>query len=410
MKKILVIILFCITTTVSCSTYYDIGDQCINSFQDYSTAPLREHYINPVLPLAPWVIEDNIPENDILAPYRTVLVRSLNGKSEVWVNAKLSCDDCNYDRDAEYHYFLIYEPETKEWSTIPARIDDSIVYAYDLFLDSDGNIWARNTWDEYLPYGVDIHHEDSNEFNYHEIPFLSKYNNSTRRFEFVETPQQIPIIGKEDSFGSNITLNEILVDKDGIFWIFVHQDGIYKYDPIANQVSRITGIPDITVNIKSIAPNGDIYFGYFSMSMNLDVDLYRFNPKSGTVSYVELPEGKWPHISNMLFDNKGQLWLDLIIMRDVNNNWQKIYPHPWRYFLGLRWDFLKWAELPQIITESSNGIIWFRHGSKGMAWYDPNQKDGCWFTTIPTNIIEDDHQNIWLTAGSKLYKLSTKSQ
>lgn len=408
-NKLLISIIVCALFAVSCSVQDTFDGQCINTFQDFAFSPI-EKQSGDVLPPDPWIIESQINNIENLSPYRVELSRSIGDFSEVWIRAKIACEDCSSDIDAEFYYYLIYNSKTKDWKIIPAQIDGSIFYAYDLFLTTDGHVWARNTWDEYLLSGIDADDKFLNNSPYNDTPLLSIYNEKKHRFEFREGAEAIPLFGKKDT-NNGIYLNEVLLDDSGKIWVFVHQDGIYNVDINSQKVTRVSGMSDLVVNLTSLAPDGSIYFGNANnMSLELDVELHRFYPETGSMHLVEVPSSKLPQINNMLTDRNGQLWLDVVLVKDNNNEWQRVYPHPWRFMLGLRLNSIKWREVPSIVLESSNGILWTRHGSKGMAWFNPRLNDGCWFTTTPTSIVEDEHRNLWIIVNDILYRLPAGPQ
>ena len=59
--------------------------------------------------------------------------------------------------------------------------------------------------------------------------------------------------------------------------------------------------------------------------------------------------------------------------------------------------------------ESYDGILWYNKSLddviiSGMAWFNPNTREGCMFTNIVSNIIEDSDRQLWLAADGKLFK------
>jgi len=65
---------------------------------------------------------------------------------------------------------------------------------------------------------------------------------------------------------------------------------------------------------------------------------------------------------------------------------------------------------PHLMLESSNGLLWYKKyldmgiNHEGTAWYDPRTGQGCMFTNLAVNIIEDSKQQLWLVANGELYK------
>jgi hypothetical protein len=134
--------------------------------------------------------------------------------------------------------------------------------------------------------------------------------------------------------------------------------------------------------------------------------LYQFVPKSNEIVLIDIPDGTWPIFTGMLVDHRDRLWLGAIGYREPNSEWKLIHPDPQEYFRHA--GDIYWAP-PSLMLESSNGILWYKKflddtRASGTAWYDPQTGDGCMFTNLAVNIIEDSEQQLWLVADGKLYK------
>jgi hypothetical protein len=103
--------------------------------------------------------------------------------------------------------------------------------------------------------------------------------------------------------------------------------------------------------------------------------------------------------------------------RTALGKWVKFNPYMNEYMLmneiqGLSRFYLP----PRIVYESSDGRLWFildrteewKTLRSGIAWYDPNTNEGCWFTTDGFNIVEDDNDQLWILTGKDLYSYSRK--
>jgi ligand-binding sensor domain-containing protein len=62
---------------------------------------------------------------------------------------------------------------------------------------------------------------------------------------------------------------------------------------------------------------------------------------------------------------------------------------------------------PTILMESSDNRLWFE-SENGLVWLDPSEGKWCWFTTVQSNIVEDEEHNLWMIANEKLYKYPLK--
>ena len=99
---------------------------------------------------------------------------------------------------------------------------------------------------------------------------------------------------------------------------------------------------------------------------------------------------------------------------EQDETWYILHPHPLIYWLDN--EFLqnwKYYSAPDPFLETSDGRIWFTINEvninvlrSGMGWFDPNTNEGCWFTNVRTQVMEDFDHNVWLFTDGYLYKYS----
>ena len=143
--------------------------------------------------------------------------------------------------------------------------------------------------------------------------------------------------------------------------------------------------------------------------------LLTYDPLTGIVDSLPLPDQQIPLAGSLYIDNDQQLWTGIFGWFDKDFTWNAFHPEIdqyvvvdktialWRYFLPA-----------SLIFESSDGRLWFAIPSNsgsanlrsGMAWFDPITKEGCWFSSQGTRIVEDGDQSLWMTAGQSLYYLN----
>jgi len=364
-----------------------IRNECIKSFKNFVIPPdnLFESSSN-IAPLYPWQVEATIPGP--VETFPIILTRIYDGHQEIWVGR------------------YVYEPETGQWREEPPRrvfskkTEESAVVMMSYFVTSDGSVWGKNYWHSGLNGAIVPN----------SVPVLSKYNESTRLFEFAQGVLEIPV----DPAGMPNKVNwpEIVLDSNDIFWIF-HTDGnIYRYDPDTEQTQKQeTSMPELLVHSASLAPDGSFYLQK-SEKPDWEIisngDFLRFFPQTGEIVPLNAPDSTWPVVmqSSMLVDHAGRLWLDTLGYRELDGKWFLIHPRIDEYSTNLgtpQWS----SPVPQL--ESSDGILWFYRytGIKnldGTAWYDPKTGTGCLFTNIPARVVEDSDRNLWLVADGKLYK------
>ena len=391
----------------SCASDFVVQErpmECIRSFQELAyTRPDLYPQIDLVLPSAPWKIEAKIPLQKIedywVFETQVVTSRSVNGKSEIWLVKDLIPTDESSQLNT--NIFLIYQPETQSWETISGEIEGSGLLAGDIFVTSDGSVWGKTVWDTI--------HERA---NLEKVPALSKFNESTRRFEFVIGVLEIP--WTLFSYGS-FPWPEIVLDNNDVFWIFAENDGIYRYDSVAQKTEKQADLLGLDVTQTALSPDGNIYFKVYSEKIYsqesffqlLDGMLYQFIPETKEIVSLKIPEEPWLVFSGMLVDHDNKLWLGAIGYRELDDTWQLIHPDPKNMFVGAGDAY---QSPPFLMLESSDRILWYRKflddaRADGTAWYDPRTGKGCMFTNLAANVIEDAKQQLWLVADGKLYKL-----
>lgn len=368
-------------------------EECVGSF--YSFAYFLPIYEGPeriseiILPRDPWKLE---PTGSQFELDSVDAVRDINGQVEIWFREKpkLGVSDIDSPRN-----IYIYRPESMEWKVVPREIGDTGVRVNQLFVTSDGAVWGRNvwtTWDESLK--ID------------RVPVLSKYNETEAHFEFDQSTIEIGELEHTQSFGN---WPVVVFDPVGVFWIFIQRDGLYRYDPIAKEITKKIETPAFIVEEAVLAPEGILYFRLQLLSVVLEKsELLQYDLVSGNVTVIENPDEPWPGFANLLVDQNGNLWLGANGWRQPDGSWHQLFPETMPFLergrtpLSYNWSY------PNLILESSNGILWFTKDTKmgydATAWYNPQTGNGCWFTTEYTNIVEDSHQTLWMVADGKLYR------
>ena len=365
------------------------GNTCINDFEYYAyRLPERgERPLDYIFPLPPWEIAASMPEK-FLQPYNGSGVlekhRYINGYHEIWINHK---------HGGEY---LIYIVEKNEWRTVSSKIEDTGIFVDQLFVSSDNKIWGRNQW---IPR--------DNLLSLDNIPLLSKYNEKNQQFEFASGVLEIPVIF------NNTNTHIVTLDSDGLFWLINQNQGIYSYNPL-NQINQLhLEIPDYEFESAQFGPDRNLYLQETNWDISLQyTKLMRFDPGRNELFIIPPPNEIWPNGGIYIRDN-GEIWVNAVGFRDVGGNWNLLYSNSEEYFENISSLYGEWS-LPHLITESSNGYLWFRKGNDlednvGVAWLNPETGKGCIFTNISTNIVEDSEHNMWFFTYGKLFKYSFNS-
>jgi hypothetical protein len=390
-------------------SYKFINKNCIKSYQDFAYYLAnwdRDRIDERIGPLPPWQIENTIPVDSDKAYHDfqkgVELSRSYENDEEIWVSVMRLA---NLKKKTDQHIFFIYQVKAQQWKEVSGDLDYKGVYVSDLFVTSDGDVWGATKWDSTQ---VDSSLE--------RIPILSRYDEINQRFEFAVGVKEIPVV-RDINFAN---WPNIVLDKQDRFWIFLDNDGIYRYDPKSQNAEIETHTPDFNFSYAVLSPDGGIFFErsdpevYTSKEkfMRLsDSMLYQFSPQTTTIDSIEIPIEPWPLFSGLLIDHQGRLWLGANGYRDTDGSWKLILPNIDEYFQHL--GDVSWAT-PHLMLESSDGLLWYQKYldqgtlTDGTAWYNPITGEGCVFMNQAANVIEDSNHTLWLAVDTNLFKYELK--
>jgi hypothetical protein len=110
----------------------------------------------------------------------------------------------------------------------------------------------------------------------------------------------------------------------------------------------------------------------------------------------------------MLVDHRGRLWLGAMGYMETDGSLYLLHPDAPMVWEN-RSEFLYWSP-PTLLLESSNGLLWYSEYhdmsllGEGTAWYDPETGEGCLFTNVASNVVEDEDKQLWMVADGKLYR------
>ncbi len=375
-----------------------LSQKCYDSFEEFAYGLPETYSHEPLLPTDPWQIDATFPD-ELMGEYHVLglgievmFARSVNGNQEIWLGRP------RRHLKGDIKSVLIYQPALQEWQYVSDTIEGTDVFISGIFLTNDGTIWGINTW-----------RGDNTSPN--KGPVLSKFNEETRQFEFAPGILEISF-----TYEQRFINVEVIVDQQNKIWVFVANDGIYYYDPISQTTSKQVDLPDIALSAPTLSADGSIYFAdnnYTKLTSSnpnfriFEGMLYQFFPDTGELIQLEIPDEPWPTFWKMFMTQTGNLWLSAVGYKDLNDNrWNLAHPDPDSFFENVNRG--AWVS-PNLFLESSDGLLWFNKYTdtyEGTAWYNPKTEEGCMFTNIPANIIEDSQQQLWMFADGKLYRYS----
>lgn len=376
-------------------TTIPVLDECISSFEDFAYTAGDGFDLNmpdPILPLSPWEIELEFPEDDFI--YRVFNFREINGDTEIWIRRikPIVPVPGNVGRD-----FVVYSPNTGEQTLIPAEIGQTGVYVNKLFVNSKGELWGNNMW------------SPSGGYSLKSVPILSKYNEENQRFEFDINSFEVPLIQDDINFND---WADIFLDDNDVFWIFIQFDGLYTYLPEKGEIEKKVNIPEFEVWKPFLAPNGNFYYRMLDNNPEEGIKIFQYSTQADEIIVYTILKDSWPKDGDIFMDSSNRLWFGAAGFLAEDGTWNLLQTNVDKYFENRKGQYFYLWDTPNIIMESSNGIIWFekfREIDNGMAWYDPQTGVGCMFTnliTLQPNLLEDDFHTMWMVVYGKLYKYS----
>ncbi len=352
------------------------SDTCLpplyNGFS-YSIKANTENQLYPglnmfVSPPSPWQILTSLPEfiGKTKGKQRNVTViqtRELDNHLEIWVRISSELN--------EPGSLAMYRMDTGKWEVIPEQITK-------LSIDKNGSIWGSHSGSSSAIIPVDNR-------------ILSKFNEQTRTFTVVKDVQNLASGVERDGI---YYYSDVLLDKDGMFWILVPIDGIYKYNPTTGDVKKFFDLPG-TFSDATIAANGTIYVlihdqFYQDGKLVTQSLLKLYVPETGKVGEFPLVYNlePYPYPNNILIDTRGRVWLDSVAYIGEDGELYQIQRSPLFLSPVREVDGDYRYKMARIILGSSDGRLWFLHPNNGMIYLDPDKGQWCWFTTYQSNIRE----------------------
>lgn len=387
--------------------------RCIGSFEAFVLRHLEDETIEKPASSPKWNAQAIVPsrgfQHDLYHEYGSLDVsfsRLINGDQEIWITGQSWTEDLKSEQ-----IILIYKLSSQEWELISTDTENTDLYVDDLFVDSQGNVWGRV-----------LQNKINQQFRLESFPILSRFNETMRQFEFIEGTPEVATFQKIDGvqdLGVFDPETRILLDNNDIFWILFPDDGLYQYDPVSQMNEKRLDHRDISIRYMTLAPDGSVYFSearkvpvtswreHYTMPQGI---LFQYFPETGDVVSLNDPDGVWPLYSGLLVDHRGRLWLGPAGYHELDGTWHLLALDVEDYLNSIT-DY-NWI-LPEPIIEDSTGTIWFNKfldmggaSAEGTAWYNPDTGEGCVFTRMPANIIEDSNQTLWMIVDNTLYALA----
>jgi hypothetical protein len=350
-------------------------------------------------PREPWEEQSEIPistySNAMLDEKKSDLqmVRTIEENNEFWIQSGSA--------------FIQFTPAINEINIIPFSPFDENgkpheeIVVKNIFETTHGKILGINYPDDY--------HTNWNQA----YPLFSIYNETKKAFTFYDmglsyTSEEI----KFEYEGITPRYGVIISRVDDLIWIYQQEDGLYRYDPDALSINHYeTNFDGVVQTVLATHENflwiGQEIDGEWLLTPG---EVLKYYPDTQITEEIHVPFFRWPDYGNWIYTNSGDLWIGIHGYYSHEGKWVLKNPNRFAYTnLGTDSHTYNWQH-PDLIYQSSNGYLWYKNivgdglGADGLAWLDPETNTGCWFTTEPANIVEDQNQTLWMVIGNRVYK------
>ncbi|MCI0578174.1 MAG: hypothetical protein L0332_31460 [Chloroflexi bacterium] len=285
--------------------------ECIASFDHFVftfpdiDGPTQEE----ILPLPPWQVVSVVPEESSDGRFEVVAIRPVGKNFEVWLS-----DSAKNGND----FFLVYRPDLQEWQQIVPQIPNSSTKVERLYAYKGQSIWGIS-----LEVNPNFAEASGIVFTIFDDVSKSFVVQHTQKFL-----QQWKLRTKSQD-GTVAELGEIVLDSNGIFWIFSASDAIYSFDPVNQQAERHASLAEYNSLFDLIYdPNGRLFFYDYDGGVG---SVFQYTISTNNIAKIPPPHNTF--YSGSLLDHAGNLWLrDGYGWRTPEGVWQRLHPDPIKYW------------------------------------------------------------------------------
>ncbi len=166
-----------------------------------------------------------------------------------------------------------------------------------------------------------------------------------------------------------------------------------------------------------VSETGQIWFTSYN-----DLSIRMFDLEDGTLeNYGPPPVMDYPYpnyagtfLKAIEIDQQGRIWFLDYGMLELDENAQYVWQPIERstIFISINNPEVEYVWIrPRLIYYFSDGNVWYSTGVGGggitIVEYDIEEDKWCWKATKAGPLAEDDNGNIWLVAGSQIYKYTS---
>lgn len=379
---------------------------CLQSFEYFAYAIQEDLTETDKLDIT-WVPQYQLPitnDSGQIISYRgtrVLLSRTVRDNQEIWL--QLNGVSNSYEDPA----FGIYHVSDNTLTLVSGRVGNSedVTKVNELTVGLNGTIWAST--DQFIFENIIVLPGMDNPFpaSYASVATYVETNN---RFVSVSESPQIPFRTDAREWDP---LTQIVVDSNGILWVFLVRGEVYQFDPTTNTFPLSEEFSDMVFQSVSPTFRSSIFIDIlpevgspspFPSSLPVSDTFFEFFPGTGEI--LDIPASPILLRTGLpvLIDRNNRAWFSAMAYLE-NEQWTVVNPDPNQTQAVLsQIQFPTIWTFPTPILSDSSGRMWFEtvgdnsFGTHGTAWFDPETGNGCKFSNSTGNVIEDNNGFLWL--------------
>jgi hypothetical protein len=357
-------------------------EYCLMTFEEFAYNGPRDRNEPRLPPRSPWVEHTALSQDANEKGYHLlemVIVDERENITEIWFSAQQFLDTNETER-----IWVIYNPnsETAEYLSAELEVNNRPYLITELFVAHSGQIWGN----------LELNRNPNVDTTYEPLdtiyqPVLVYYDKLTEHFEVQD---HVPQLAETQD-------HTILFDGETNFWI-VSQGGIFSFDVSQTTDNQQFDFPEFEYIRATMGADDTIYIQ--NLLARDSVVVNQFSPLIGELQPLPPLDQEWPAQNGLLVSNDGIIWLGASGYLNLSGDWQLLHTNVEAFYQN---EIHYGAASPFPVLESSDGKFWFvsnwidgYYNYVGTAWYDVSTTEGCMFTNLPSTVLEDDNNIIWM--------------
>lgn len=302
------------------------------------------------------------------------LIQIGDASTAIWIS---NLENLNIPTNPANQVFLVYEINSGEWYSVPARVTGLDQTVVELFAGSDGAVFGRSV---------------KNNLDASSSLSIVKYDAETRAFS------PISVL---DEFRPSL----LEFDGENTFW-GVQDNSLVRFN-LDKFVLEVVGTLDGAQTLDLVLSDvGDVFVLQIAEwewpASTENLSLFKFHETTGLFREIRLRLNAWPPFSTLQADYADRIWFGAVGWMGPDEDFHNLFPAP-IFLTNIQPEatMALWRS-PRNLLLSSDGRLWFA-SENGLAWLKPESEEWCWFTTINADVYEDGDHHLWLIDEMSLY-------